>query len=259
MKKYKKIFQIIDNQRLSADCVLMKLRPCDGNLPLMQPGQFVNILTPSAPGTFLRRPISICNVKNDELWLFIKNVGKGSEWLVSLVEGDTLDIILPLGNGWSYPESEHNRSVLLIGGGVGTAPLLYWGERLKENGYIPEFLLGGANADALNLLDEFKKTGTVHITTDDGSAGVKGTVLAHPVVNEQLEKFGMIYCCGPTPMMKAVAAAARQHSIVCEVSLENHMACGIGACLCCVEDTKDGHKCVCTTGPVFNIKDLKGY
>ncbi|MCM1319224.1 MAG: dihydroorotate dehydrogenase electron transfer subunit [Muribaculaceae bacterium] len=255
MKKYQKIFVIQESRRVTPDSVLIKLSAEDGEMPEMAPGQFVNILVPQAPGAFLRRPISICNLQDGLLWLFIKNVGKGSKWLCSLEVGAKLDIVLPLGHGWTNPQKESSK-VLLIGGGVGVAPLLYWGAKLKEVGHEPEFVLGAATASALTLLDDFAEIGTVHLTTDDGSQGIKGNVLAHPCCSPRATKPDMIYCCGPTPMMKGVAAMARERNIPCEVSLENHMACGIGACLCCVENTKEGHKCVCTTGPVFNIESL---
>lgn len=253
MKKYKKIFKITENSRLNADSVLMKLVPVDGVMPDTLPGQFVNILVPQAPGTFLRRPISICNIEDGELRLFIKAAGKGSRRLCSLKKDDELDIILPLGTGFSLPVIE-NKHILLIGGGVGVAPLLYMGKILVENGFKPKFLIGAATESALCLIEKFASLGKVHITTDDGSREVKGNVLAHPVLNDH--KPDMIYCCGPTPMMKGVAQYATANNITCEVSLENQMACGIGACLCCVQNTKEGHKCVCTAGPVFNIDNL---
>lgn len=255
MKKYKKIFKVVENVRLTPDSVLLKLSPADGEMPLMLGGQFVNILVPQAPGAFLRRPISICNVADGLLWLFVKNVGKGSAWLCSLEPGKELDVILPLGKGFDMP-SRPGASALLVGGGVGVAPLLYWGRLLRENGHKPEFLLGAASACQLTLLEEFTAIGKVHITTDDGSRGVKGFVVHHPVMALDAPVPDMIYCCGPTPMMKSVARLARERGIACEVSLENHMACGIGACLCCVENTKEGHKCVCTSGPVFDIENL---
>ena len=104
------------------------------------------------------------------------------------------------------------------------------------------------------LKEEYEKYATVYYTTEDGSYGEKGYPTQHSILTEQ---FDHIFCCGPEPMMKAVARYAYSKHIDCEVSLENTMACGIGACLCCVNDTKEGHKCVCTDGPVFNINDLK--
>jgi dihydroorotate dehydrogenase electron transfer subunit len=114
-------------------------------------------------------------------------------------------------------------------------------------------LLGARSGKDLLELDEFEKYGEVCVSTEDGSVGEKGLVTQHSVLNREC---GMIYCCGPAPMMKAVAAIAKQKSICCEVSLENMMACGVGACLCCVEKTVKGNVCVCTEGPVFNINDL---
>jgi dihydroorotate dehydrogenase electron transfer subunit len=117
-------------------------------------------------------------------------------------------------------------------------------------GYQPDFLLGASSKE--NFFDNpvFEKTGNLYITTDDGSAGVKGFVTSHPVLNEK--KYDFIYTCGPRPMMKAVVKYANEKNIPCEVSLENTMACGIGACLCCVEKTDRGNVCVCTEGPVFD-------
>jgi dihydroorotate dehydrogenase electron transfer subunit len=136
---------------------------------------------------------------------------------------------------------------------VGVAPLLYLGATLKEQGTAPTFLLGGRSAKDVLLLDEFQKYGRVLVTTEDATMGEKGFVTNHSVLNES---FSQIYTCGPTPMMKAVARYATEKGIECEASLENMMACGLGACLCCVEKTKDGNVCVCKEGPVFNIKQL---
>lgn len=255
MKKYKMNMRIEERFVPSAGSVLLKMSPVEGSMPEIAGGQFVNILVPDAPGAFLRRPISVCNVADGKLWLFIKDAGKGTARLCSLKEGDVIDIVLPLGHGFSLPQKAGSKA-LLIGGGVGIAPLLYWGRILKDNGFEPSFLLGAATASALTLLDEFRAIGQVHITTDDGSAGTKGTVMCHPVMTGDAPSADVIYCCGPTPMMKAVGRYAIDKGVQCEVSLENHMACGIGACLCCVENTKAGHKCVCTEGPVFNINDL---
>jgi dihydroorotate dehydrogenase electron transfer subunit len=142
----------------------------------------------------------------------------------------------------------------LVGGGVGIAPLLQLGKELKAKGIVPNFLLGGRSAKDLIQLEEYKKIGNVFVTTEDGSLGEKGFVTNHSVLSK--ENFSKIYTCGPTPMMKAVASYAMKSGIECEVSLENKMACGLGACLCCVTETQEGHKCVCSDGPVFNIKDL---
>ena len=134
------------------------------------------------------------------------------------------------------------------------APLLYLGAALKNAGKEPTFLLGGRSAKDVLEIDLFKQWGRVCVTTEDGSLGEKGFVTNHSILRE--EHFDYIYTCGPTPMMKAVARYATEQDIECEASLENLMACGLGACLCCVEKTKEGNLCVCKEGPVFNIKRL---
>jgi dihydroorotate dehydrogenase electron transfer subunit len=138
---------------------------------------------------------------------------------------------------------------------VGIAPLLFLGARLKSKGHEPVFLLGARTQRELLQQQYFRMYGTVYTTTEDGSCGEKGFVTQHSILKNV--HFDSIYTCGPEAMMKAVAKYASSASIPCEVSLENTMACGIGACLCCVEDIREGTVCVCTDGPVFNIDKLK--
>jgi len=252
MKKFVLDLTVRSVERIHERYVLMKLTD-EKPLPEMLPGQFVEIRVDGSPSTFLRRPISINFVDSEanELWLLIATVGDGTRWMAGLKAGDTLNCMLPLGNGFSQVGGE---APLLVGGGVGVAPLLYLGALLKSKGIEPTFLLGARTAKDLLMLDEFQKYGRVLTTTEDGSAGEKGFVTNHSVLGK--ERFSLIQCCGPTPMMKAVARYARQADICCEVSLENLMACGLGACLCCVEKTTDGNLCVCKEGPVFNINRL---
>jgi len=225
-------------------------------LPEMLPGQFVEVRVDNSPTTFLRRPISInfFDKENNELWLLIQKVGDGTRKLGELKPNDSVNLILPLGNSFSLPQS-HDAKLLLVGGGVGIAPMLFWGAKLKEMGFKPIFLIGGRSEANLLQLDEFKKYGELYCTTEDGSVGEKGFVTNHSILTDI--NFDAIYTCGPTPMMKAVAAYAQKNNVDCEVSLENTIACGIGTCLCCVTDSVDGHVCVCTEGPVFNITKLK--
>jgi dihydroorotate dehydrogenase electron transfer subunit len=250
--------------RLHERYVLIKLTHSE-LLPPMLPGQFVEVRVDRSSSTFLRRPISInyYDELDNELWLLVATVGEGTRWMASLLEGDKLNCMLPLGNGWTLPHRERLRvgasagmgqSLLLVGGGVGVAPLLFLGKTLKENRIEPTFLLGARTSNDLLLLSEFEKYGRVLVTTEDGSMGEQGFVTNHSVL--QKERFSMIHCCGPTPMMKAVAHYARKANTECEVSLENLMACGLGACLCCVEKTTKGNVCVCKEGPVFNINQL---
>lgn len=236
--------------------VLLKMTPADSNMQLSEmnicPGQFVQVQTPDN-ATFLRRPISICYVDNstNQLWLLVRDAGNGSRAIMHAPVNSVLNIILPLGNGFGMENC--GSTPLLIGGGVGTAPLLMLGAKLKEKGIQPTFLIGARTRDAILLEDELKTCGEMCISTDDGSYGEQGVVTQNSVLSRQ---FTSIYCCGPLPMMKAVAKIAADKNIYCEVSLENVMGCGIGACLCCVEKTVDGNLCVCKDGPVFNINQL---
>jgi dihydroorotate dehydrogenase electron transfer subunit len=193
------------------------------------------------------------DTKLNQIWFLVQLVGAGSRALGRLREGDTLNALLPLGNGFSMPVSAEKKH-LLVGGGVGTAPLLYLGAQMNLMGMRPTFLLGARTKDMLLQLEDFERVGDVYVTTEDGSAGEKGFVTQHSILFKQ--HFDRISVCGPSPMMKAVARFARANSVPCEVSLENMMACGLGACLCCVEKTVKGNVCVCTEGPVFDINEL---
>lgn len=250
-----KDFTILEAVSEHPSYTMLRVTPADGApLPAIQPGQFVQIAV-EAPGVFLRRPISVndVNAEKNTLDLLIRLAGRGTSHLCALKAGDSVNIMLPLGNGFSLGAKEREGRLLLVGGGVGVAPLLYLGRRLREEGLKPEFLLGARSAADLLRLTDFAEIGPVHISTEDGSMGEKGFVTLHSVWNEPVAH---IYCCGPAPMMKAVAAIARKKETPCEVSLENMMACGLGACLCCVENTVKGNVCVCTEGPVFDIKML---
>lgn len=253
MKKHILDMRLKANVQLHSAYALMKFVPVEGELPAMLPGQFAEVRIDDSATTYLRRPISIHNVVNNELWLLVRRAGAGTDKLASLAEGAVVNMVLPLGNTFTMP-TDKNMRPLLIGGGVGVAPLLYWGKELAKQGIRPAFLLGARSDKDLLQLPEFEAVGDVYLSTEDGSAGEKGFVTQHSVLNES---FSYIYTCGPKPMMQAVARIARAHNIACEVSLENLMACGVGACLCCVEDTVEGHVCVCKEGPIFNIDRLK--
>lgn len=249
-------FRVVRNDRIHDNYALLSLTPVnDEKLPDAVPGQFVQIKIDGSQSTFLRRPISINNIDTDrnELSILVRLAGDGTEKLVNAKEGQIFNLMLPLGNGFTVTGENISGRLLLVGGGVGIAPLYYLGRRLKQLGKNITFLVGArSNADLL-MVETLKKIAPVHISTDDGSAGEKGVVTTNSIWNENWNR---VYCCGPAPMMKAVASIARKNGTKCEVSLENMMACGLGACLCCVEKTVKGNVCVCTEGPVFNIKQL---
>lgn len=229
-------------------------RPDGQALPAMVPGQFVEVLVPRAPHTMLRRPISVnfVSADNRQLTLLVRVAGEGTEVLASMTAGQQLKVLLPLGRGFTVDPAKR---VLLVGGGVGVAPLLYMSEQLQKAGGHAHVLLGARTEEMLLQRDRFEQYATVHLATDDGSCGHHGVVTTHPAMLEG--DYDLICCCGPEPMMKAVARVARERGIDCEVSLENLMACGLGACLCCVQKTTSGHRCVCTEGPVFNTAELE--
>ena len=248
-------FIVIDKQSFLR-AALLKLKSATP-LPEIRGGQFVNVRVDGSDKAYLRRPISIHDVdyQNNTIDLLIQEKHEGTKKLCALPVGATVNMVLPLGNGFTMPEKDDN--ILLVGGGIGIAPLLYFAKTIHNN--MPcrtgvHFLLGGRTKDDLMLLERFRSVGDVFITTNDGSMGEMGFVTEHSLWNTM--KINKIYACGPLPMMKAVAKKAREKGIWCEVSLENQMACGIGACLCCVENTKEGNVCVCKEGPVFNIERL---
>ena len=256
MRKYVLDLQVIRVEPLSERYLLLAATNPAGPLPEMNPGQFAQLRIDESKETFLRRPISIHHVdfERNEMSFLIQKVGNGTASLWRKRPGSTLNAILPLGNGFTMPKSPNQR-VLLVGGGVGIAPLLFMGEVMQKMGIRPTFLLGARSKADLLRLDAYRACGDVYVTTEDGSEGEKGFVTQHSIL--QREHFDNIAVCGPKPMMMAMASYARRMGITCEVSLENMMACGLGACLCCVEETKDGNVCVCKEGPVFDVNRLK--
>ena len=270
MKKVNRRLHVIENRPLSPEVFVLTLGS-EESLPEIRPGQFANLLVEPANGAFLRRPFSIHDVDFTHRFIkfYIQKKGKGTQQLAKLTTNDSVDVIFPLGNGFDLssvgaycirPQKvDDNEGVcntplqtLLIGGGCGIAPLLFLAKTLNEKNIRPTILIGGRSKKNILRVEDYVKYGKVLVMTEDGSMGEKGLVTEHPVF--QQETFDQIYCCGPEPMMKAVGKIAIEKNIPCQISLENMMACGIGACLCCVTQTKDGHQCVCTEGPVFDVK-----
>lgn len=253
--KYQLSLRVLRNELLCGTYHLIDVViPSGIDLNIIKPGQFVEVAAPNER-YLLRRPISICDILREErlMRLLIAPVGRGTEQICKASEGENLDIVFPLGNGFSLPD-KHSKP-LLIGGGVGIAPLLYQAKEIFRLGITPTVLLGAKEGRFLKLGEVFEPYCNLVICTDDGSLGHKGFVTEAPIWDEF--DYTHTYVCGPMPMMKNLAKLLVEKKVVAEFSLENMMACGLGACLCCVEDTKDGHKCVCTEGPVFNLKDLK--
>jgi len=254
MKKFIHDFEVTLNNQITGDYFALYLK-CPAKLPPIFPGQFAEVLVSNSAETYLRRPFSIYDVdyEKNELSLLIKKIGKGTVALSELKTGDTLNLVYPLGNSFSLPKGE---KVLLVGGGVGIAPMLLLARMLKKNGFQPDVLIGGRTKNDILEPEKYSDYGNVFVTTDDGSMGEKGMVTQHSVFAEKASEYSQIYACGPDPMMKAVAKVAASRNIPCEISLENTMACGMGACLCCVVETVDGNKTTCVEGPVFDTKKL---
>lgn len=250
--KHLEEFTVENNISLNRDCFLLALKS-PISLQEIKPGQFVNVEVKDVADRILRRPISIHDVDLEKniLYIVVQKVGKATKKLSSVNKGEQLSIIFPLGNGFDI----EGKNPLLIGGGVGTAPLLLLAKEFGRKEITPTILIGARTNEQLFLTNRYNAVGNLSISTEDGSVGEKGLVTANSILNND---FDVVYCCGPTPMMKAVSEWAKERNIKCYVSLENRMACGIGACLCCVNETKDGHNvCVCTEGPVFNSMDIK--
>ncbi|MDE6120377.1 MAG: dihydroorotate dehydrogenase electron transfer subunit [Muribaculaceae bacterium] len=251
-KKHQLHLSVEQRRELPGGLLHLVLSDPDGRLlPPMAPGQFVEVAVEKA-NVLLNRPFSIFNRTDNSLELLVKPLGRASGALFDYQIGDDIRVIAPLGRGFSLPQAPAR--VLLVGGGVGIAPLLYQAIALGAAGIRPTVVYGERTAPAHEICARFRQVADLHICTDDGSEGFRGFVTEHPEVTSG--QYDLVQICGPMPMMKATASIVRGRGMACEVSLENHMACGLGACLCCVEPTTTGNRCVCTDGPVFKIEEL---
>jgi dihydroorotate dehydrogenase electron transfer subunit len=241
---------VVKAERLNADAISLTLN--GGELARQaQVGQFVHISC--GHSRLLRRPISICDVEGDLLRVVFEVRGEGTEWLSHRTEGDVLDVLGPLGHGFHL---EKGGKYLVVGGGIGVPPMLY---TAKQAGPSTVACLGFRSKEKAMLLSEFEAVcDHVAVTSDDGTLGAHGFVDA--LVREELAKdkaFTAILACGPKLMLRSVAKAAEEAGVACQVSMEERMGCGVGACLVCACKTADGHyKHVCKDGPVFDAKEV---
>jgi len=219
------------------------------------PGQFVHI---RVDGFTLRRPVSICEIdrKNGTIRIVFEIRGSGTAEIAKLNEGSLIDMLAPLGHGFTIDDSF--KKVILIGGGIGTPPML---PLAKKYGSKAVAITGFRSANAVILSEDFKSSGAeTIICTDDGSFGIHGFVTQPLTDIVKKEKVDAVYACGPMPMLKNVAAIAQENGIFCEISLEERMACGIGACLGCacktVKNDEEYFAHVCKEGPVFNAEEV---
>ena len=236
------IFTVLDNVPLTRD--VMKMTLSGDTSAITAPGQFVNILL---EGKFLRRPISVCDYDTTTLTIIYKVVGKGTAQMQSMISGDRLDILTGLGNG--YDLTCAGDSPLLIGGGVGVPPMYNLAKKLIALGKKVSVILGFNTKSEIFYEEEFKALGCdVTVTTVDGSYGVKGFV-----TNALPENYTHFYTCGPEPMLKAVYRATNTSG---QMSFEERMGCGFGACMGCSCKTLTGYKRICKDGPVMRKEEL---
>ena len=211
-------------------------------------GQFAHI---KVPGKVLRRPISICDATENTLRLVFQVKGEGTDIMSKMPVGADVEILAPLGNGFKI---EKGKRYCFIGGGIGVPPMLYTAKQTEN----PLVITGFRNKDLVILQEDFKALGgEVILTTDDGSAGIKGFVT--DILKEKLDEVDEVCACGPTPMLKAIAEVCKG-KVPCQISLEERMGCGIGACLVCACKTKlkgeEGYTHVCKDGPVYNAEEV---
>lgn len=249
-EKAKESCRIVSQEEIASQVYSMWLQT-DKIARMAKPGQFVSLYSRDK-SRLLPRPISICEVdkENGRLRLVYRVVGAGTQEFSRLHAGVTLEVMGPLGNGFPL-EAAEGKKVFLMGGGIGIPPML---ETAKELNAQKQIIVG--YRDELFLTEDLEEAGEVYVATEDGSAGTKGNVM--DVIKEKDLKADVIFACGPTPMLRAIKAYAEENHILCYLSMEEKMACGIGACLACVCKSKevDSHshvhnKRICKEGPVF--------
>jgi dihydroorotate dehydrogenase electron transfer subunit len=222
-------------------------------------GQFINVDVPGDRSQLLRIPLSFASIDQmaGEIELVVATVGDGTRRLAAMAVGQGSTVVGPCGNGWRLPRSEEGR-VLLVAGGVGIVPLLAAGRELAQKGIAFEAVIGARSASQLWGEQEFMDIGasSVLVCTDDGSKGFHGFT-TQALQATDLTPFSLIMSCGPAPMMAGVAACAHKAHVSCQVSLEQMMSCGFGACHTCnVAMVAGGYKFCCTDGPVFNAEEV---
>ena len=237
---------LISNTEIADGIFDMRLEYKQDDLPVLC-GQFAHVYV---PGKTLRRPISVCDASGNVLRLVYQVKGEGTR-IMSQMDGGSVDVLVPLGNGLKI---ENGRRYCLIGGGIGAPPMLYTAKQCDA----PLIITGFRNESLVILQDDFKAVGETLLCTDDGSAGRKGFVT--DLLRERINEIDEVCACGPTPMLKAVAAVCKEFGKPCRISLEERMGCGVGACLvCAVKVRKNGEEVmqhVCKNGPVFNAEEV---
>ncbi len=257
--KHQEIAKILENTKAAPEHFRLKLAAPKISRESM-PGQFIMIKCSDSTDPLLRRPISFNRIDRNKgtIDILFKVVGNGTRLLSEKEPGEDLDIIGPLGNGFTIDTSKE--LAILVGGGAGIAPLLSLAKDLIPKTKGRYALIGANNINSVICEEDFKSLGCETIvSTDDGTYGKKGLItgILLDIIGSKLSPVNScIYACGPRPMIKELESISAQYKIPCQVSLEEWMACGIGACNGCTVKTKQGYKKVCSDGPVFNVGDL---
>lgn len=258
VKKKKEIAKVISQKEIASGIFDMWMETTLAQQA--KAGQFISVY-PKNQSTLLPRPISICEAEGDKLRIVYRVAGKGTTEISAYQQGDTISVLGPLGNGYELAAAD-GKTVCLLGGGIGIPPMLQLAKSLSERGKASKIIciLGYRNQD-LFLKEEFDAYAEVYVATEDGSVGTKGNVM--DVIKSKKLVIDMMMSCGPMPMLRAIKHYAEDSNIPAYISLEERMACGVGACLGCIVKTKeiDHHSHVknariCTDGPVFLASDL---
>lgn len=262
MEKFQEIATVVKQQELVEGIYDLTLQTKD-IAAAAKAGQFVSVYS-NDPSKLLPRPISLCGIDKEKgqirLVYRVTGEGTGTEEFSKLKEGDSVKILGPLGNGFTV---EEGKTAFLIGGGIGVPPMLQLAKDINASGDVPKMqIIMGYRDENTFLLDEFKEQAESFVSSDNGAVGTKGTVVDAIKANNL--KADVIYACGPTPMLRALRDYADENGMTCYISMEERMACGIGACLACVCKTKEkdhhsnvNNKRICKEGPVFNAKEVE--
>ncbi|GAE24183.1 dihydroorotate dehydrogenase electron transfer subunit [Halalkalibacter wakoensis JCM 9140] len=249
---------ILNQQEIATN--IMELT-CSGSLvkQMTEPGQFLHLRVDESHDLLLRRPISICDVdvENETVTMLYRTEGKGTKRISLKHEGESIDVLGPLGNGFPLDATEQGETALLVGGGIGVPPLYYLSKELKKRGVNVIHVLGFQSKENVFYEDKFAELGDTYVVTADGTYGSTGYVT--DVIKEHDLAFDTMYSCGPTPMLAALSKIYHDRRLY--ISLEERMGCGVGACFACVchvvgDETGTSYRKVCTDGPVFPVGEV---